>query len=136
MSDDVLAVGMLKTAIARWEATNTGGSLAVFRSMESELVEAIDRARATLRPPVTDSLDAAWAEAEAALPEGWTLGGVQRSNQRGQTKRQAYISTAWGGILAGQTAVLATPRGRRIAYGDTPAAALRALAAKLREVGR
>jgi hypothetical protein len=81
-----------------------------------------------------DSLDAAWAEAEAALPEGWTLSGVHRSGQRGQTKRQAYIAAAWGGRLLGQSVAPSPEKGRRIAYADSPAAALRALAKRLREM--
>jgi hypothetical protein len=76
-------------------------------------------------------LDAAWAEAEAALPEGWTFGSVGRSSQRGQTKGQAWIASAWGFRLRGQGAESAPVKGRRIAYGSTPVAALRALAAKL-----
>jgi hypothetical protein len=67
------------------------------------------------------SLDAAWAEAEAALPGDSGLG---VSKTVGVTSG-AYVATTDSGM----------PRDG-YAYGPTPAAALRALAAKLREVGR
>lgn len=63
-------------------------------------------------PP--DSIDEAWAAAEAALPEGWILrleGGLDH----------AYASAF---VRASETV---------FARASTPAAALRALAAKLRE---
>lgn len=71
-----------------------------------------------------DSIDAAWAEAEAALPEGWM--GPSFAEQTEGTWR-AYVSRR--------------PTARRreappeivTVVGPTPAAALRALAAKLRE---
>ena len=73
-------------------------------------------------------LDAAWQEAEAALPEGWEHLAVHRARDYGDDP-WCYIGEAgrhddeignegWSG-----------PQ-------PTPAAALRALAAKLREVGR
>lgn len=61
----------------------------------------------------TDSLDAAWSDAQAALPEGWIVrleGGLDH----------AYAS-AFDGWHTAPT----------FARGDTPTAALRALAAKL-----
>jgi hypothetical protein len=67
-------------------------------------------------------LDAAWAEAEAALPEDWEL-------------RLFY----WGDPKYGATASyrFSLGRGRAVPfeqeYGPTPAAALRALAEQLRE---
>jgi len=64
---------------------------------------------------LTDSLDAAWAEAEAALPEGETLQGLS--------------PTANGWYAHAYNA----ERERCDGIADTPAAALRALAAKLRE---
>lgn len=69
--------------------------------------------------PAPDSLDAAWAEAEAALSEGWTLGGViHRAVARHPTWSAEASSLGEGALHA---------------EGDTPAAALRALTAKLRE---
>lgn len=72
-----------------------------------------------------DSLDAAWAEAEAALPEGWQLvllrglAGDYSAHAEDISKRPDDGS--W------------THEEERFAFGRTPAAALRALAAKLRE---
>ena len=80
-------------------------------------------------------LDAAWAEAEAALLEGWVLAlnghkdgtalAVARStayragdDEAGRLRRQAVVRGPFGGVAYGE--------------GPTPAAALRALAAKLR----
>jgi hypothetical protein len=67
-----------------------------------------------------DSLDAAWAAAEAALPEGWhlsVLGGMVRTGfANGPTTAHAI------GATTSQSAV-----------GDTPAAALQALAIRIKE---
>jgi hypothetical protein len=63
------------------------------------------------------TLDAAWAEAEAALPEGWRLSLA--------TNPPEYGATAWSPDPSEPYAV-----GRD---GDTPAAALRALALALRD---
>jgi hypothetical protein len=62
--------------------------------------------------PEPDSLDDAWAEAEAALPEGW-------------------IVRLEGGLDHTYASAFAHADYRVVAYGDTPVAALRALAAKL-----
>ena len=69
------------------------------------------------------SLDAAWAEAEAALPEGWRIRGVARAPSRDPRKwmAQARRDTR----LAGSDLYFSHAR------GDSPAAALRALAVKL-----
>ena len=69
-----------------------------------------------------DSLDAAWAEAEAALPEGWEISSLH-----------LVAPEEWRA-----TANSTTDDEMRFLNGDGPslAAALRALAAKLREVGR
>ena len=62
------------------------------------------------------SLDAAWAEAEVALPKGWELSGVERW----------YTPHEW-------IALAHEPgHSEASAGGPTPAAARRALAAKLR----
>lgn len=68
-------------------------------------------------------LDRAWAEAEAALPEGWA------------------VNLLWGTITEERWAVSAGPFPsvpehaalHQVAGGPNPAAALRALAVKLRE---
>ena len=64
-----------------------------------------------------DSLDAAWQEAEAALPEGSRIDDLHEVS-RGLWRASAPDSRQWD-IFEG--------------YGPTPVAALRALAAKLRE---
>ncbi len=68
-----------------------------------------------------DFLDAAWVEAEAALPEGWTL----RLSNGGHPERYAAtairLDDGW------------EPQKDIRAPGPTPTAALRALVAKLRE---
>jgi hypothetical protein len=70
------------------------------------------------------SLDAAWAEAEATLPEeGWMFGVVARGGE--------YLAEAWEGDEAYACGDAAADT-----YGPTPAAALRALAVKLRERAR
>jgi hypothetical protein len=69
-----------------------------------------------------NSLDAAWAEAEAALPEGlWSIEVVKT------------VGASSGPYMAGTTF---GPPARGYAYADTPAAALRALTSKLREMPR
>lgn len=72
-----------------------------------------------------DSLDDAWAEAEAALPEGWFIGGLEllRLPTRNRPLWWAMAvqpMTIGGGRVSGEA-------------DASPAAALRALAAKLRE---
>jgi hypothetical protein len=67
-----------------------------------------------------DSLDAAWAEAEAALPDDMAMYGVQHVFQ------DIEADPKWE-AQAGD--LIHTVED----YGPTPAAALRALAAKLRE---
>lgn len=81
--------------------------------------DALDVVLAALR----GSLDAAWAEAEAALPEGWFLVLSDDPRYSAEATREGYHDPAigWVGV---QT---------RDATGPTPAAALRALAATLRE---
>jgi hypothetical protein len=85
-----------------------------------------------------DSLDAAWAEAEAALPEGWALAGLEQRwpdwDDRGNG-----IGVPWWDVSADSNATVgcATCGSDVLKYhdasGPTPAAALRALAEKLRE---
>lgn len=71
--------------------------------------------------PFPDSIDAAWAAAEAALPEGWVIQSVLRCTPE--------CWQAW----AADPAEDASDPFVAIADGPTPAAALRSLAAKLRE---
>jgi len=67
--------------------------------------------------PAPDSIDAAWSEAEAALPAG---GRIDRLNRNGPKDWTAYASEA-------------PHLGMEMGAHNTPAAALRALAEKLRE---
>lgn len=69
------------------------------------------------------SLDAAWREAEAALPTGWGVG-VHRSYFGEGYEAEGRYAGVW--LLANGSLPSVT------AEGDTPAAALRALAANLR----
>ena len=100
--------------------------------------EAQKQLRAALVEP--DSLDAAWAEAEAALPEdGYlSLSGPNNEHHYNVTAYSGHTEHVepgddhlWFTVNSGAIDV-ALPIGR--GYGDTPSAALRALAAKLREV--
>ena len=77
----------------------------------------------------SDSLDAAWTEAEAALSEGWwiarmELSGMTTEDMGGNRDRLTWWE-AWARGPKDKDAK---------GVADTPAAALRALAAKLREV--
>ncbi len=72
-----------------------------------------------------DSLDAAWAEAEAALPEGMDLELCARTNGLGDEWRYVAGIHDGGQGAAIVNGVLAT------GHGPTPVAALRALAAAL-----
>ena len=83
--------------------------------------------------PEACSLDAAWAEAEAALPEGWVLAKVDRLSEDTDCDT-SVLRAEWSAIVVsrqrdewGKHEVTAW------ASGLTPAAALRSLAAKLRD---
>jgi hypothetical protein len=78
-----------------------------------------------------DSLDAAWAEAEAALPEGWSLSVFRTFS--GPTLGYG-IEAAWKEPLDGGDFDFLDKL--QFVHAETLTAALRALAAKLREVGR
>jgi hypothetical protein len=89
-------------------------------------IEAEARAAIIARPRVAeqDDLGAAWAEAEAALPKGWRFG------------MSPYYPKGWESYAYD---IRKTPNFGRskhstgACYGKTPAAAVRALVAKLRE---
>ena len=70
------------------------------------------------------TLDAAWAEAEAALPEGWSIWWLRNDH---------HIEGGWDACAGWDAA--SNPAEARVASGSgqTPAAALRALAARLHE---
>jgi hypothetical protein len=76
-----------------------------------------------------DSLDAAWAEAVAALPEGW-FGPHLYGTRNYSVSDHPYKAEAFKPNPGRSDDPVAD------GIGPTPAAALRALAAKLREVGR
>lgn len=70
-------------------------------------------------PAQPDSLDAAWAEAEAALPEGWYISNVRSKSPGGRWSASATLhGHDTGANYSG--------------FGETPPAALRALAARFR----
>ena len=80
----------------------------------------------------TDSLDAAWAEAEGELPEGWEL----RFDVGGNGRRDLYTATAsYAYSLRHYRENVGPARFTpfEMAHADSPAAALRELAARLRE---
>lgn len=84
--------------------------------------ERLDRAVRRVSAAIADApLDVAWAAAEAALPEGWSLliGEQRRQGQPG------WWATAIGAALGSSV------RPEAPAYFPTPAAALLALAARL-----
>ena len=73
-------------------------------------------------PHFPENLDAAWAEAEAALPEGWVL---ELASPNPNDLRPTFRAETWngkGGVTGGYVK----------ADELTPAAALRALAERLR----
>lgn len=85
----------------------------------------------------TMTLDEAWTAAEAALPEGWTIFGLQ--DPLGRAAWQASAASALPETIGpceccGQDRH-AAKRVYLFATADTPAAALAALAVKLREEG-
>ena len=69
---------------------------------------------------MNESIDGAWREAEAALPEGWLLSLVSRAGQ--------YMAEAWEDDEA-----YASGEATYEVHADTPAAALLAIAARLSE---
>ena len=72
-------------------------------------------------PPAAVTLGAAWAEAEAALPEGFYISNVRSRSPGG---RWAAAATLHGSDTGANYS----------GFGPTPAAALQALAAKFRDV--
>lgn len=68
----------------------------------------------------TVTLDDAWAEAEAALPEGWHVGEVKNTAYRGDGER--WLAMAW------EFGDDPDYRVFRCGYGDSPVEALRVLA--------
>lgn len=82
-----------------------------------------DDARA-IASALPGTLDAAWAEVEAALPEGWHVFEVVKQSD-----------ASWLAV-AGRRDYLWNGPNSEAGSGPTPAAALLALAEKLREAGR
>ena len=81
--------------------------------------------------PVASELDAAWAECEAALPVGWHIGGLAYLLPHDQETFIPGWQVDIARIVDGRWAEDSSPS--PVGDGDTPAAALRALAARLRE---
>lgn len=82
-----------------------------------------------------DHLGSAWAEAVMALPEGWEILDLTRVNDLSHCCSYCYAERTWtamaGKVPANMDAEEVT--GAEYATGPTPAAALRALASKLRD---
>ncbi len=78
---------------------------------------------ATIEP--LSHLDAAWREAEAALPDGWVMLELRNTGYRGEGER-------WLAMASPADDYMRFCSG----YGDSPAAALRALAIDLARVAR
>lgn len=86
------------------------------------------------------NLEDAWAEAEAALPEGWGILEVTRRDQSHHCCDWDYLEVDWMASAGDIEAALADMGNVQIGAvkagdGATPAAALRELAAELRETG-
>jgi hypothetical protein len=92
---------------------------------------AIEAEAATLAAERSTGLDVAWAEAEAALPEGWRAS--LNSHPRSMDLAQRYVAVARP--IYSDWSEGSPPDPIRL-WADTPAAALRALAARLREEPR
>ena len=75
-----------------------------------------------------ECLTCAWQEAEAALPEGWRIETLDHGRLITDPTRPDWMVTA--GLA---TAKAWRNEDYQVAWGDTPAAALRALAARLSE---
>ncbi len=131
--------------LAKW--WKAGDPKAKEQENEGEVRKMLARWQAHGIVVASDSLDAAWPEAEAALPEGWTL--EIRQVREFRVLRPYNVVTGQPGetieALIGYSATatnLRTPDDGSMGGGqyqtvgamaDTPVAALRALVAKLRE---
>lgn len=107
------------------DETQPDGTILRRPVLDAESQAELDRIMAK---QATDSLDAAWAEAEAALREGWHFEVESGAFDASGLYR---ASAHWVDFYGGEP-----PRSESGDWQATPAAALRALAAKLREVGR
>ena len=103
------------------DLTGTNPAYALAQHLRQAAAEGqlpVDSKRIHVGPP--DSLDAARADAEAALPVGWLLGLVARDGQ--------YVAEAWEDDEA-----YASGDAAEEAFADAATLALRALAERLRE---
>jgi hypothetical protein len=116
----VNAVIAMKRAIP--PATTLGDPWKAFLARTGDVNMWLDHAEAALAatPPEEPSLDAAWREVEAALPEGWNWEDITRL--RGDSEGE------WSACARNDTG---EGRYRWCGIGPTPADALRALAARL-----
>lgn len=93
----------------------------------------VDDGRPHDRPPLGE-LDAAWAEVEAALPEGWSISSLTRSWEFGPFVPHQRSAGIW--LDDWEVYAKGRPQdgedGLEYGSGPTPAAALLALAAALR----
>lgn len=94
-----------------------------------DAIYAPERAGGAPPSPQTPSLDAAWKAAEAALPEGWIVAGVDHAGPSPMMRRE-FVASAWGPWLRSSRSVDAT-----YGYGDSPITALTDLVSALAESG-
>lgn len=80
----------------------------------------------------TMTLDEAWAEAEAALPEAWYVRGLRRRYVGAAGSGKGWSATAVQGGIGIEVRTRGTVPSRA-GFGPTPAAALQALATALRD---
>ena len=113
------------------EATNKiAPGIAEYREVQADLRRIADglALRAALAAqPETPDLDAAWAEAEAALPEGWALWGVRFRAPSTRHSRPRGQWEAWAGPIPVEGEPVMWPRPLRGLSGysaDGPAVAL------------
>jgi hypothetical protein len=107
---------------ARCTCGFTEGPFPDLETMVDALME-----HAALASTATPNLDAAWKVAEAALPEGWLLGSVARS----AAYRGSWV--AWATMTLTPAAPPSWYDRNTSGFGDTPAAALHALTARLED---
>jgi hypothetical protein len=116
LSDDTLAA--FQRTLAALDASLA--RMRLDRDLD-HLARIVAEATAAASPP-KGGLDAAWAEAEAALPGGWRIDYLSQKEDR----------TAWGVWARDRWVPGKGPHGQAWAEGPTPEAALRALTARLR----
>jgi len=101
------------------------------RSLLHVWEEARSACLAIFEEETVHSLDAAWAEVEAELPEGWTFK-VEDASSTNPAYRWAASAERWAGA-SGSAGVAYLPGDAVVVRALSPNAALRDLAVRLRE---